>query len=248
MERRRCSHSPVPVLAAIPPPAPTPWRPAEHADRTGRSGAHRRLPRRDALGRASRGRHPRGRGRRRRAGRATVAAELGVERGGVARGELFAAGIDGLVIAAATDAHAALVVGGVEAGLPTFCEKPVAGDVDGTLAVLDKVDGSRRARAHRLPAAVRRRATSPRVRPWRVRGARLRPHHPLRHPRPGAAARRTTSPTSGGFFRDCSVHDFDSRPLGDRAGGASRSTPSAPTAGADFFADGRRRRHRRSRC
>ena len=49
-----------------------------------------------------------------------VAAALGVE--SVDSPEaLLDAGIDGLVIAAATSAHAALVVAGVEAGLPTFC-------------------------------------------------------------------------------------------------------------------------------
>src|SRR4051812_2848586 len=70
-----------------------------------------------------------------------VASALGVE--SVDSPEaLFDAGIDGLVIAAATSAHAGLVVAGVEAGLPTFCEKPVADDVDGTLAVLAKVGGS----------------------------------------------------------------------------------------------------------
>src|SRR5512141_2010804 len=49
--------------------------------------------------------------------------------------DLYAAGLDGLVVAAATEAHAALVLGAVDAGLPVFCEKPVASDVAGTVAV-----------------------------------------------------------------------------------------------------------------
>ena len=35
---------------------------------------------------------------------------------------LFSAGIDGLVVAASTDAHADFVLAGVQAGLPVFCE------------------------------------------------------------------------------------------------------------------------------
>src|SRR5690606_14453837 len=52
---------------------------------------------------------------------------------------LFTAGPDGLVIAAATDAHAPLLLAAIDAGLPTFCEKPVAPDVPATVAVLDRV-------------------------------------------------------------------------------------------------------------
>src|SRR4051812_3464885 len=39
---------------------------------------------------------------------------------------LLASGVDGVVIAAGTDAHPELVLACVEAGLPTLCEKPVA--------------------------------------------------------------------------------------------------------------------------
>src|SRR5689334_25235829 len=72
---------------------------------------------------------------------ADVAAELGVEHV-AGPNDLFAAGIDGLVIAAATDAHAGLILGAVDAGIPVFCEKPVAPDAAGTRAVLEKVRGS----------------------------------------------------------------------------------------------------------
>jgi myo-inositol 2-dehydrogenase / D-chiro-inositol 1-dehydrogenase len=40
--------------------------------------------------------------------------------------ELLAAGVDGVVVAAATDAHPELILAAVDAGLPVFCEKPVA--------------------------------------------------------------------------------------------------------------------------
>src|SRR4051794_3599335 len=39
---------------------------------------------------------------------------------------LLASGVDGVIIAAGTDAHPDLILACVEAGLPTLCEKPVA--------------------------------------------------------------------------------------------------------------------------
>jgi myo-inositol 2-dehydrogenase/D-chiro-inositol 1-dehydrogenase len=120
---------------------------------------------------------------------------------------LFASGIDALVIAAATDAHAALIVSAVEAGIPTFCEKPVAPDVDGTLAVLDKVSGSS------VPVHVgfQRRFDAGYVAARQaVQTGELGWVHTLRagtlDPAPPPA---DYIAHSGGFFRDCSVHDFD---------------------------------------
>jgi myo-inositol 2-dehydrogenase/D-chiro-inositol 1-dehydrogenase len=40
--------------------------------------------------------------------------------------DLLAKGVDAVVIAAATDAHPQLIHAAVDAGLPVFCEKPVA--------------------------------------------------------------------------------------------------------------------------
>ncbi len=121
---------------------------------------------------------------------------------------LLEAGIDGLVIAASTDAHAPLIMAGVDAGVPTFCEKPVANTVDGTIAVLDKLGGSdvpvqigfqRRFDAGYIEA---RRAVAAGDLGWihTMRSGTLDPAPP------GAAY----IATSGGVFRDCSVHDFDS--------------------------------------
>ena len=39
---------------------------------------------------------------------------------------LLASGVDGVVVAAATPAHAELTLAAVGKGLPTFCEKPIA--------------------------------------------------------------------------------------------------------------------------
>jgi myo-inositol 2-dehydrogenase/D-chiro-inositol 1-dehydrogenase len=136
-----------------------------------------------------------------------LATSLGVE-SVESSDDLLAAGIDGLVIAAATDAHASLILAGVEAGLPTFCEKPVANDIGGTIAVLDKVAGSdvpvqigfqRRFDAGYVAA---RAAVQSGSLGWihTMRSGTLDPSPPT--PEYIAA--------SGGFFRDCSVHDFDS--------------------------------------
>jgi myo-inositol 2-dehydrogenase/D-chiro-inositol 1-dehydrogenase len=136
-----------------------------------------------------------------------VATRLGVE--SVDSPEaLFGAGIDGLVIAAATDAHAGLILAGVDAGLPTFCEKPVAPDVDGTLAVLDKVRGSD------VPVHIgfqRRFDAGYQAARSAVEAGELGWIHTMRS---GTLDPAPPSPeyiaASGGFFRDCSVHDFDS--------------------------------------
>ncbi|GGM45430.1 myo-inositol 2-dehydrogenase [Longimycelium tulufanense] len=121
--------------------------------------------------------------------------------------DLFSAGLDGLVIAAATDAHPELLERGVDAGIPVFCEKPVAPDVQGTLAVIDRVGGTevpvqvgfqRRFDAGYTAA---RDAVAAGKLGWvhTVRACTLDPGPPT--PEYVAA--------SGGFFRDCSVHDFD---------------------------------------
>lgn len=39
---------------------------------------------------------------------------------------------DAIVVATATDSHAELIAAGARAGIPVFCEKPVALDVPGT--------------------------------------------------------------------------------------------------------------------
>jgi myo-inositol 2-dehydrogenase/D-chiro-inositol 1-dehydrogenase len=121
--------------------------------------------------------------------------------------DLIAAGLDGLVVAAPTDAHAALVLRSVAAGIPVFCEKPVAPDIAGTLAVLSRVAGSG------VPVQVgfqRRFDAGYAAAREAVRAGRLGSVHSVvaatLDPAPPPAAYVATS---GGILRDCSVHDFD---------------------------------------
>lgn len=120
---------------------------------------------------------------------------------------LLAAGVDGVVVAAATDAHPALILACVEAGVPVFCEKPVARTMAEGVAVLKAVEGrdvpvqigfNRRFDAGFVAARAA------------VRSGELGKLHTVRSttldPAPPPAAYIATS---GGIFRDCSVHDFD---------------------------------------
>jgi predicted dehydrogenase len=135
-----------------------------------------------------------------------LAARVGVEAVDTVA-ELFAAGLDGLVVAAATDAHAELVIRGVTAGLPVFCEKPIAPDISGTFQVVRTVNSigvpvqvgfQRRFDAGHV--AAREAVESGRL-GWlhTVRSCTLDPAPPPRE----------YIPVSGGLFRDCAVHDFD---------------------------------------
>ncbi|MEU5207683.1 Gfo/Idh/MocA family oxidoreductase [Streptomyces sp. NPDC020742] len=149
--------------------------------------------------------------------------------------EMYAEGLDGVVITAATSAHAALIHQALDAGVPVFCEKPVALDVAGTLGVVE------RTRAGSVPVQIgfqRRFDAGYRAAREALRSGELGWLHTLR----ACTSDRTPPPaafipTSGGLFRDCSIHDFDIlRWLTGRevvsvyAQGANR--------GAPFFADG----------
>ncbi|WP_328293814.1 Gfo/Idh/MocA family oxidoreductase [Kineococcus sp. NBC_00420] len=136
----------------------------------------------------------------------SVADELGVE-AAVDVDALLASGIDGLIVATGTAQHPELIRAGVEAGIPVFSEKPVAPDVALSLPVLDfiaahdgvvRIGHQRRYDAGYLEA---KRAHSTGELGWL---------HAIR-----AVTCDATPPpvsflaTSGGLFRDCSVHDFD---------------------------------------
>jgi myo-inositol 2-dehydrogenase/D-chiro-inositol 1-dehydrogenase len=121
--------------------------------------------------------------------------------------ELLAAGLDGFVIAAATNAHADLIRAGVDAGLPVFCEKPVAPDVVSTVAVRDHV----RDRGGTVQIGFQRRFdpgyTAAREELASGRIGELRRAHLLTcDPSPPASE---YIPVSGGIFRDMHVHDYD---------------------------------------
>lgn len=121
---------------------------------------------------------------------------------------LFDSGLDAVVIAAATDAHAPLITKAVSRGMPVFCEKPVASDTAGTLHVVRAVEGSG------VPVQIGfQRRFDPGYRQAReaVQSGRLGWIHTLRSctldvaPPPADYVAR-----SGGIYRDCAVHDFDS--------------------------------------
>ncbi|MFI6436662.1 Gfo/Idh/MocA family oxidoreductase [Streptomyces sp. NPDC050759] len=120
---------------------------------------------------------------------------------------LLAAGVDGIVVAAATDAHPKLILAGVEAGIPVFCEKPVAKHMSEGVEVLRAVEGSD------VPIQIgyNRRFDTGFVNARNaVQSGELGKLHTVRSttldPAPPPAAYIAAS---GGIFRDCSVHDFD---------------------------------------
>jgi myo-inositol 2-dehydrogenase / D-chiro-inositol 1-dehydrogenase len=137
---------------------------------------------------------------------ASVAERFGAE-AAESPAALISSGVDGIVIAAATDAHTALIRAGVNAGIPVFCEKPLSGVVDEAIAIADFVNASavpvqigypRRFDPAYLAA---RNAVASGELGWvhTVRSTTLDP----------APAPRAYIAVSGGIFRDCSVHDFD---------------------------------------
>ncbi|MFE9823010.1 Gfo/Idh/MocA family oxidoreductase [Streptomyces sp. NPDC005791] len=121
--------------------------------------------------------------------------------------EVIGAGVDAVVIASATSAHADLIGRAARAGLPAFCEKPIALDLAGTLGALREVD---RADSVLQLGFMRRFDAGYAAARAAVRGGALGRLHTVRattsDPAPPPAA---YLPLSGGLFRDCLVHDFD---------------------------------------
>lgn len=130
--------------------------------------------------------------------------------GGNARPSLQALlddGVDGLVVATGTATHPELIRAGLAAGLPVFCEKPVALTVAEALPLLEEID-----RAQAVVQIGHQRRFDPgyvRAREAFTAGE-LGWLHTVR-----AVTGDMTPPSieflagSGGLFRDCSVHDFD---------------------------------------
>ena len=135
----------------------------------------------------------------------SVADEVGARAVGSAAEAI--SGADAVVIAAATDAHASLLREAVASGKPTFIEKPLASDLDESRELVEvvaragiavQVGFQRRfdlayAEAHRLVAAGELGV---------IYVIRLVAHDAAPPP-------ETYIPTSGGIFRDSSIHDFD---------------------------------------
>ncbi len=121
--------------------------------------------------------------------------------------ELIASGVDGLVIATGTGTHPDLIRAGVDAGIPVFCEKPVAMNVADSTPVLDYI----RDNGGTVQIGHQRRFDAGYLEAKRSLDAgELGRIHSLR----AVTCDMTPPPveflaTSGGLFRDCSVHDFD---------------------------------------
>ena len=134
-----------------------------------------------------------------------VGGELGVE---VAPGvEELIRSSEAVVVAAATDAHADLVHAAADASLPTFCEKPISLDLESTCEVVAHVERS----GIPFMMGFQRRFDPGYVAAHDlVRGGdlgtvyvvRMAGHDP-------APPHEAYIASSGGLFRDFSVHDFD---------------------------------------
>lgn len=121
--------------------------------------------------------------------------------------ELIASGIDGLVIATGTATHPGLIMAGVDAGIPVFCEKPVAMNVEDSLPVLNYI----RQKGGTVQIGHQRRFDVGYLEAKRAfEAGELGWIHTVR----AVTGDMTPPPVeflagSGGLFRDCSVHDFD---------------------------------------
>jgi myo-inositol 2-dehydrogenase/D-chiro-inositol 1-dehydrogenase len=137
---------------------------------------------------------------------AGLAAELGVPVAATPE-DLIDGGLDAVVIATPTPAHAPMIRLVAEAGLPAFCEKPVALDLATIDALIDDVEhagtlvqiGFQR-RFDAGYAAARAEIAGGSL--GRLLVARLATHDPV----PPAEAYIAGS---GGIFRDLHIHDFD---------------------------------------
>ncbi len=136
----------------------------------------------------------------------SLAEELGARTLGTAE-QMIAEGLDALVVATSTPSHVALLELAASAGLATFCEKPVALDLetlDGVLAAVDRAGilvqiGFQR----RFDAGYR--AARDAVATGEV-GTLLVLRAATHDPEPPSSAYVATS---GGIFRDLHIHDFD---------------------------------------
>jgi myo-inositol 2-dehydrogenase / D-chiro-inositol 1-dehydrogenase len=121
--------------------------------------------------------------------------------------DLLTAGLDGVVIAAATSVHPELLFASIDARLPTFCEKPVSADPQQGEVVLATSEHAG------VPVQIgypRRFDAAFAAARQAVESGELGTVHTVRSttldpaPPPDDYVRH-----SGGIFRDCSVHDYD---------------------------------------
>jgi myo-inositol 2-dehydrogenase / D-chiro-inositol 1-dehydrogenase len=114
---------------------------------------------------------------------------------------------DAVVIAAATSAHAELIRASIARDLPTFCEKPLSGDLEDTIALAGEIERSGvpfqlgfQRRFDLGYREARRIVESGEL--GTLYAVRLAGHDP-------APPHESYIPQSGGLFRDFSIHDFD---------------------------------------
>ena len=117
------------------------------------------------------------------------------------------ASADALVITASSSAHPELIRAGIDRGLPVFCEKPLATDLDETRRVAGEIEAS----GIPFQLGFQRRFDAAYVEARRlVEGGSLGTLYVVRlaghDPEPPHEA---YIPTSGGIFNDFSIHDFD---------------------------------------
>ncbi len=117
-------------------------------------------------------------------------------------------GADAAIVAASTNAHATLVRMAADRGVPVFCEKPLAFDLEETIELvrhLEQLGATVQVGFQRRfdPAYVEARRLVEAGELGTVYLVRLIAHD--HEPPPDAYI-----PTSGGLFRDSSIHDFDS--------------------------------------
>lgn len=162
-----------------------------------------------------------------------VAATLGAQVVG-SEEDLLAAGLDGLVIATPTPGHAPMLRKAMDAGVPTFCEKPVASTLDESIE-LARLEAESATPVHigfqrRFDRAYQRVQQA-------VAAGELGFIHTIRsHTLDQSPPHASYIPTSGGIFRDCNIHDFD---IVRFVSGREVATVYATggNQGADFFKD-----------
>ena len=114
---------------------------------------------------------------------------------------------DAVLIAAATTAHASLIRTAIARRRPTFCEKPLAADLEDTIALASEIEAAGvpfqlgfQRRFDRGYAEARRLLRDGEL--GTLYTVRLAGHDP-------APPHEAYIPASGGLFRDFSIHDFD---------------------------------------
>ncbi|MEV8592996.1 Gfo/Idh/MocA family oxidoreductase [Streptomyces sp. NPDC052012] len=121
--------------------------------------------------------------------------------------EIYTWGVDAVVITTATSAHAELIGRAARAGLPVFCEKPIALDLPGTLQAIAEVETAGTVLQMGFQRRFDRGYAGARE---AVRSGRLGRLHTVRamtsDPEPPPAG---YLPQSGGLYRDTLIHDFD---------------------------------------